>query len=82
MMVRICDLPDISCEHGKHAVESELATVPGVTTTIVAIEAKTVHVEGHAAEAPVGSWNSCAVMGLWDGLRCSVLVQGFRWWRG
>ncbi len=39
-------VPDISCDHCKTAIESEVSAVDGVTAAVVDIEATTVTVEG------------------------------------
>ncbi len=39
-------VPDISCDHCKNAIESEVATVSGVDSVIVDVDSKTVTVEG------------------------------------
>jgi copper chaperone CopZ len=50
-MTRIYDVPAISCDHCKHAIEGEVATVPGVTGVVVDVDAKTVTVDGDADDA-------------------------------
>jgi copper chaperone len=43
-------VPDISCDHCKHAIESEVRTVPGVDSVEVDVAAKTVRVDGTAPD--------------------------------
>jgi copper chaperone len=38
--------PDISCDHCKHAIESEVSQVQGVASVEVDVKAKTVTVSG------------------------------------
>jgi copper chaperone len=38
------NVPDISCNHCKHAIESEVAQLPGVASVDVDVKAKTVTV--------------------------------------
>lgn len=52
-MTRIYDVPAISCEHCKHAIEGEVGTVAGVTNVTVDIAARTVRVEGDAHDAAI-----------------------------
>lgn len=40
------NVPDISCDHCKHAIESEVAQVQGVESVEVDVQAKTVTVSG------------------------------------
>lgn len=54
-MIRIYSVPGISCGHCKAAIEGEVGRVPGVDRVEVDVEAKTVHVEGTAADAEVRS---------------------------
>ena len=49
-MIRIYSVPGISCGHCKTAIESEVGKVAGVERVEVDIEAKTVRVEGTAAD--------------------------------
>ena len=42
-------VPDISCGHCKQAIESEVATVHGVTGVTVDVDQRTVTVEGDAS---------------------------------
>jgi copper ion binding protein len=43
-------VPAISCDHCKHAIETEVSKVPGVSVVTVDIETKTVRVEGDATD--------------------------------
>jgi len=44
--VRTYSVPGISCDHCRHAIETEVATVAGVSTVSVDLEAKLVTVDG------------------------------------
>lgn len=50
MTIRKYSVPGISCNHCKHAIETEVATVPGVDSVNVDVASKTVGVEGEAAD--------------------------------
>jgi copper ion binding protein len=43
---RTYSVPGISCDHCKHAIETEVGAVAGVSEVVVDIEAKSVRVEG------------------------------------
>ena len=43
---RTYSVPGISCDHCRHAIETEVATVAGVSTVSVDVEAKLVTVDG------------------------------------
>ena len=43
-------VPGISCDHCKHAIETEVSGVSGVDGVTVDVTAKTVTVEGHAPD--------------------------------
>jgi copper chaperone len=43
---QVFDVPDISCDHCKRAIEEEVAGVEGVETVDVDVAAKTVRVAG------------------------------------
>ena len=43
---RIYSVPGISGDHCKHAIESEVGAVPGVSRVAVDVDAKSVTVEG------------------------------------
>ncbi len=44
--IRTYSVPGISCDHCRHAIETEVGTVAGVSTVEVDIEAKLVTVGG------------------------------------
>jgi copper chaperone len=46
-------VPGISCDHCKHAIESEVAKVDGVTVVTVSVPDKTVTVEGDASDEAI-----------------------------
>jgi copper chaperone len=50
---RVYDVPEISCEHCKRAIEDEVTSVDGVSGVEVDVEAKTVHVDGPVDDGPV-----------------------------
>jgi copper chaperone len=43
---RVLDVPGISCDHCKSAIESSVGEVDGVQRVVVDVEARTVTVEG------------------------------------
>jgi copper chaperone len=43
-------VPAISCDHCKHAIESEVGKVAGVASVVVDVDAKSVLVDGTAAD--------------------------------
>ena len=43
---RTYSVPGISCDHCKHAIESEVSTVDGVDVVVVDVDAKLVTVSG------------------------------------
>ncbi|NND74455.1 MAG: heavy-metal-associated domain-containing protein, partial [Ilumatobacter sp.] len=45
-VVRTFAVPGVSCDHCKHAIEGEVATVDGVRSVVVDVAAKTVTVDG------------------------------------
>jgi copper ion binding protein len=49
-MYRVYDVPAISCDHCKRAIEGEVGQVPGVERVEVDVDAKTVTVDGPAAD--------------------------------
>lgn len=53
MSTRTYSVPGISCGHCKSAIEGEVAKVRGVDSVVVDIDARTVAVEGSAADAEV-----------------------------
>jgi copper chaperone len=44
------NVPDISCDHCKHAIESEVSQVQGVASVDVDVQAKTVTVSGDSLD--------------------------------
>jgi copper chaperone len=54
-MTRVYQVPDISCDHCKRAIEAEVAQVPGVSAVEVMVATRTVHVEGPADDTAVRS---------------------------
>ena len=44
------NVPDISCDHCKHAIESEVSQVQGVESVDVDVQAKTVTVSGDSLD--------------------------------
>jgi len=53
MTSRTYSVPDISCDHCKHAIEGEVAGVPGVDTVLVDVPSKTVIVDGSATDEAI-----------------------------
>ena len=53
MTARIYSVPGISCDHCKHAIETEVAKLTAVTHVEVDIAAKTVKVEGDTSDGDV-----------------------------
>ncbi len=53
MTTRLYSVPGISCGHCKAAIEEEVGKVAGVERVEVDVEAKTVRVEGAAADEAV-----------------------------
>jgi copper chaperone len=53
MTTRTYAVPGISCDHCKHAIEGEVATVAGVERVEVDVPTKAVRVEGDAPDAAV-----------------------------
>ena len=49
----VFEVPGITCDHCKHAIEAEVGVVPGVNSVLVAVDAKTVTVEGNASDASI-----------------------------
>jgi len=50
---RIWTAAAISCDHCKHAIETEVAAVPGVQSVTVDVAEKTITVEGNAPDDAV-----------------------------
>lgn len=53
MSTIVYTVPGISCDHCKHAIETEVAGVAGVELVTVDVPAKTVTVEGSAGDADI-----------------------------
>jgi copper chaperone CopZ len=51
--IRVYDVPDISCDHCKNAIEGEVAKVAGVTSVVVSVSARKVLVEGSAGDTEI-----------------------------
>ncbi len=52
-MTATYSVPAISCDHCKHAIETEVAKVPGVDRVEVDVASKTVAVDGSADDAAI-----------------------------
>jgi copper chaperone len=52
-MTRVYRVPDISCDHCKHAIEAEVAKVVDVESVDVDVEHRTVTVTGEADDSVV-----------------------------
>lgn len=52
-MTTTYSVPAISCDHCKHAIESEVAKVTGVDRAEVDVASKTVAVDGSADDAAI-----------------------------
>ena len=50
---RSYQVPDISCDHCKNAIEGEVGTVDGVETVHVDVEQRRVTVEGAASDEAI-----------------------------
>jgi len=53
MTARTYSVPGISCSHCKHAIETEVAGLAGVTGVEVDVAARTVRVDGDADDAAI-----------------------------
>ncbi|MCB0996375.1 MAG: heavy-metal-associated domain-containing protein [Acidimicrobiales bacterium] len=53
MTTRTYTVPGMSCDHCRHAIETEVTKLAGVDTVGVDLEQKLVRVEGDASEADV-----------------------------
>ncbi|HEU5212764.1 MAG TPA: heavy-metal-associated domain-containing protein [Gaiellaceae bacterium] len=49
---RTYTVPDISCDHCKHAIETEVSQVRGVDSVAVDVNAKTVTISGEPLDEP------------------------------
>ncbi|MGH9012444.1 MAG: heavy-metal-associated domain-containing protein [Acidimicrobiia bacterium] len=47
------DVPGISCEHCKHAIEGEVGTLAGVDRVEVDVSSRTVRVDGPADDSAI-----------------------------
>jgi copper ion binding protein len=52
-VTRTYSVPGISCDHCKHAIESEVSTVDGVARVVVDVAARTVDVDGDAPDQAI-----------------------------
>ena len=52
-MARSFQVPDISCDHCKRAIESELGDLEGVDSVSVDVVTKVVEVEGSASDETI-----------------------------
>jgi copper ion binding protein len=52
-MTRVYDVPDISCDHCKHAIETAIGKVAGVSSVVVTVDTKSVLVEGPADDSAI-----------------------------
>ena len=50
MTNRVFNVPDISCDHCKRAIEEALAAVPEVDSVVVTVERREVEVAGAASD--------------------------------
>ncbi len=55
MTMRTYQVPDISCDHCRNAIESAVSEVAGVDGVTVDIQARSVSVEGDAEDAAIRS---------------------------
>lgn len=53
MTSRVFDVPDISCDHCKRAIEEALDGLPDVASAVVTVERRDVEVEGAASDEAV-----------------------------
>jgi copper chaperone len=53
MAPRTYSVPDISCDHCKQAIESEIGKLAGVAEVVVDVESKTVTVDGIASDEAI-----------------------------
>lgn len=53
MPVRSYVVPEISCDHCKHAIEGEVSRVVGVQSVDVSVATKTVRVDGPASDEAI-----------------------------
>ena len=53
MTNRVFEVPDISCDHCKRAIEEALGELPEVTSAVVTVDRRDVEVEGAASDEAV-----------------------------
>ena len=53
MTSRVFDVPDISCDHCKRAIEEAVAAIPDVDSVIVTVDRRVVEVAGVASDDAV-----------------------------
>jgi len=53
MTSRTYSVPDISCDHCKHAIEGEVGALADVDTVVVDVATKTVAVDGSATDEAI-----------------------------
>jgi copper chaperone CopZ len=53
MPARSYSVPEISCDHCKHAIEGEVSKVPGVESVDVTVATKVVLVDGAATDEAI-----------------------------
>jgi copper chaperone CopZ len=64
MTTRTYDVPEISCDHCKVAIEGEVSLVDGVSSVLVTVAARTVLVEGTADDDAVRAAIEAAGYGI------------------
>jgi copper chaperone len=52
-VVRTFQVPGISCDHCKHAIEEEVAQLAGVAEVVVDVAGRTVTVDGAASDEAI-----------------------------
>ncbi len=53
MTNRVFNVPDISCDHCKRAIEEAVATIPEVDSVVVTVDRRVVEVAGAASDETV-----------------------------
>ena len=53
MTSRVFDVPDISCDHCKRAIEEAVAAIPEVDSVVVTVDRRVVEVAGVASDDTV-----------------------------
>ncbi len=64
MTARRYQVPDISCDHCKHAIEAAVSALPGVSSVEVTVATKTVQVEGSSSDDAVRAAIGAAGYGI------------------